>query len=127
MDTGGRFVYPDVAAVCGEARFADDRLDTLLNPSAIIEVLSPSTESVDRGEKFQRFRRMESLQEYVLVAQDHVCVERYVRQGGDWVLTELNDLGQTLRLPSVECEVPLREIYDKVDFPARPSPPSREA
>jgi Uma2 family endonuclease len=83
----------------------------------IVEVLSPTTESYDRGKKFGHYRRLESLREYVVVAQDQVLVKRYARQGEEWVLTELNDLDATLRLASIGCEVSLREIYAKVEFP----------
>src|ERR1044072_8315019 len=71
----GMYTYPDVTAVCGEARFEDQHVDTLLNPTVIIEVLSESTEAYDRGEKFAQYRRIESLREYVLVAQNKIRVE----------------------------------------------------
>jgi Uma2 family endonuclease len=108
------FTYPDVVVVCGEPQFKDAELDTLLNPIVIVEVLSPSTEADDRGRKFASYRRLASLQEYVLVAQDRACVERYTRQGDEWLLTELNGLEDVLRLASIDCEVPLREVYAKV-------------
>ncbi len=113
----GLYTYPDVAAVCGKSNWQDDEVDTLLNPTMIVEVLSPSTESYDRGKKFGHYRRLETLREYVLVAQDEVRVERYTRHGDDWVLTELNRLEDVLRLASIGCEVSLREIYAKVEFP----------
>ena len=117
---GGRqYVYPDVVAVCGEPRFMDGTLDTLTNPSLIVEVLSPGTEAYDRGEKFQHYRSIESLQEYVLVAQDRVLVERFVRGGDFWTLSTLSDLDHSLELASVECTLPLREIYENVGLPAR--------
>jgi Uma2 family endonuclease len=117
VSTTGLHTYPDVMAVCGEPRFQDDEVKTLLNPTVIVEVLSESTESYDRGRKFGHYRRLPSLQEYVLIAQDEVKVERYVRQGDDWLLSELSDLDDTLRLTSIDCEIPLREIYAKVAFP----------
>jgi len=113
----GLYTYPDVVAVCEEPRFEDDEVDTLLNPTMIVEVQSASTESYDRGKKFGHYRRLDSLREYVLVAQDEVRVERYTRRGDDWVLTELNRLEDTLRLASIGCEVSLREIYAKVELP----------
>jgi Uma2 family endonuclease len=115
----GPYTYPDVVAVCGGARFLDDLLDTLLNPTLIVEVLSATTERHDRGDKFTSYRKIPSLREYVLVAQDKVQVERYTRQGEEWVLTVFDSLDQTLRLTSIECEIPLREIYAKVDLPAK--------
>jgi len=82
----------------------------------IVEVLSPTTELYDRGAKFGHYRRLDSLKEYVLVAQNRVLVERFTRQGDDWLLSALNDLDDTLRLVSIDCSVPLREIYARVDF-----------
>lgn len=117
VEATGRVTYPDVVVVCGKPVFADDVKDTLLNPLVIVEVLSPSTEADDRGEKFAHYRRIPSLQEYVLIAQDRVCVEHYRRQGEQWVLTEYSDLESTLDLPGIACRVALRDIYDKVEFP----------
>ena len=103
-------------AVCGERQFLDAEMDTLLNPTTIVEVLSTTTESYDRGKKFGHYRRLTSLKEYVLVAQDEIRVERFTRRGDDWVLSVFTSLDDTLRLASIDCEVPLREIYDKVEF-----------
>ncbi|HEX9990194.1 MAG TPA: Uma2 family endonuclease [Chloroflexia bacterium] len=117
VSPGGTYTYPDAAAVCGEPRFEDAAVDTLTNPTVIVEVLSPSTEAYDRGEKFRQYRRLESLAEYVLIAQDKVQVEHYARHGdkGDqWVLTEISDLGGTLHLASIGCGLALADIYDKV-------------
>jgi Uma2 family endonuclease len=122
VEDTGLYTYPDVAVVCGKPRFEDKELDTLLNPVVLIEILSPSTESADRGRKFAHYRRIESLREYVLVAQDRAFIERYTRQGQDWLLTELSHDDDVLRLASVEVEVPLREIYAKVRFGADESP-----
>jgi Uma2 family endonuclease len=113
----GLYTYPDVMAVCGERQFLDSEMDTLLNPTMIVEVLSSTTESYDRGRKSEHYQRLASLQEYVLVAQDEVRVERFTRQGVDWILSVFTNLDDTLRLASIDCEVPLREIYDKVEFP----------
>ena len=110
------YVYPDVMAVCGNAQFLNTRPRTLLNPNLIIEVLSETTENYDRGEKFEAYRAIESLTEYVLVDSRRVHVERYTRQGDFWVLSVEGDLEATLRLASVECELSLREIYADVEF-----------
>lgn len=118
----GLYSYPDVVAVCGEMRFDGAQRDTLANPSVIVEVLSPSTEAYDRGEKFAHYRRLISLTEYVLVAQDKVRVERYLRQAAGWVLTEMSDLDSRLTLVSIDCDVPLRDLYDKVEFPPEVGP-----
>jgi Uma2 family endonuclease len=116
----GSYAYPDVAVVCGDAEFVDDgHQDVLTNPTLIVEVLSPSTEGYDRGAKFAHYRRLPSLREYVLIAQDRVSVERFARRGDEWVIRptdELTDLGDTLHLESVGCDLPLAEVYDLVEF-----------
>jgi Uma2 family endonuclease len=116
VSSTGLYTYPDVIIVSGNAEFQDDEVDTLLNPTVIVEVLSPTTESYDRGAKFAHYRRLPSLKEYVLVAQSHVLVERYTRQGDDWVFSALDDLDGTLKLVSINCSVPLRDIYARVSF-----------
>jgi Uma2 family endonuclease len=115
----GLFTYPDVVALCGEACFLDEKADTLLNPTLIVEVLSSSTESYDRGDKFMHYRRLESLREYVLVSQDKVLVERFTRQGEQWLLTEFRNMDETLRLDSIDSAVPLREIYARIELPGQ--------
>lgn len=116
----GTYTYPDVHAVCGQAVFEDREVDTLTNPTIIVEVLSPSTEVYDRGMKFARYRSLESLREYVLISQDSVRVERFTRQGdmGDeWVLREVTSLDGELHLASIGCDIALADIYEKVEFP----------
>jgi Uma2 family endonuclease len=112
----GLYTYPDLMVVCGEPRFADDTFDTLLNPNVIIEILSPSTESWDRGGKFAHYRRIESLTDYVLISQDKILVEHYNRQGEQWLLTALSQPEDSLALASIGCEIPLRDVYAKVSF-----------
>ena len=112
----GLYTYPDVVVVCDEPRLEDSVLDTLLNPTVLVEVLSPSTEAYDRGEKFAHYRQLDSVQEYILVSQDCVRVEHYLRQGEQWLLTEFSALDDRLYLASIECELSLREIYAKVTF-----------
>ena len=111
------YFYPDVGVVCEEPRFEDDVFDTLLNPIVIVEVLSPSTEAYDRGDKFAHYRQLQSLQEYVLVSQDKVRVDHYVRHAAQWILTDFQNLDQQLPLTSIQCELPLHEIYERVPFP----------
>ena len=111
------YFYPDVVVVCGEPHFEDDVFDILLNPTVIIEVLSPSTEAYDRGEKFSHYRQLQSLREYILISQDQVHVDHYVRQAEKWVLTDFRNLDQQLPLTSIQCELPLQEIYARVTFP----------
>jgi Uma2 family endonuclease len=106
--------YPDVSALCGPPRFTDERQDTLLNPMAIFEVLSESTESYDRGKKFESYRLIPTLADYVLVSQDEVLVEHFTRQAdGSWLLREVR-AGELLRVVSLGCEIPVDEIYLKV-------------
>lgn len=112
------YTYPDVAVVCGEPSFSDDRLDMIDNPTVIVEVLSDSTERYDRGEKFARYRSLPSLQEYVLVAQERVAVEHYARQpDGHWLTTFVEGPGASLVLPALGCEIPVAGIYQKVELP----------
>ena len=112
----GTYTYPDVVVVCDEPRFEDSHFDTLLNPTVLIEVLSPSTAAYDRGEKFASYQKLDSLCEYVLIAQDSVCVEHYLRQEQDWDLTEFRSLDDVFQLPSIGCELSLQAIYAKVQF-----------
>ncbi len=106
--------YPDVAVVCGTPQFEDTQVDTLLNPTLLIEVLSPSTEAYDRGSKFAHYRKINSLQEYLLVSQEQPSIERYVRRGDVWILSEVTGIEASMTLESIDCIVSLREIYDKV-------------
>ena len=108
------YLYPDVIVVCGEPRFEDDTFDTLLNPIVVIEVLSPSTAAYDRGEKFESYKQLASLQEYILISQDRVRVEHYCRRETQWNRNTLEHLEDILSLASIECEVPLRAIYRRV-------------
>jgi Uma2 family endonuclease len=113
----GLCTYPYLVVVCGAPQFQDDVFDTLLNPVLLIEVLSDSTESYDRGRKFQHYRSIESLQEYILISQIEARVEKYVRHGdGFWLLSEAVGLDSEIEFSSVECVIPLSEIYDKIDF-----------
>ena len=121
----GMYTYPDVVGVCGEPAFEDEHLDTLLNPAVIIEVLSPSTERYDRGEKFVHYRRLASLQEYVLIAQDIRRIDHYRRDGDSWVLTEVSEPDAALVLESLGATLALADIYDRVEFPhASPAAPN---
>ena len=113
----GLHAYPDVTVVCGRAEFDDAQRDTLLNPTVIVEVLSKSTESYDRGEKCAHYRKLPSLTEYVLIAQDKILVEHYQRQPEQqWLLSEASTLQQSLHLAAIQCTLDLAEVYDKVDF-----------
>src|SRR5262249_53469062 len=122
VDATGLYTYPDIAIICDEPRFEDKVLDTLLNPRALVEVLSDSTEKYDRGAKFGHYRQIPSLQEFVLVAQDQPLVERYVRQAnGSWLLTVFSDPLGEFSFASIPVRVPLSEIYRGVKFPEKPA------
>lgn len=109
-----RFFYPDVSVVCGKGLFADDQRDVVLNPTLIVEVSSETTEAFDRGKKFLSYQQISSLQEYLLVSQDEILVEGYARQGNDtWLYTKVTELEASLTLPSIECELGLKDVYDK--------------
>ena len=116
VSAAGTYTYPDVVVVCEEPRFEDTHFDTLLNPTVLIEVLSPSTAAYDRGDKFASYQKLDSLCEYVLISQDSVCVEHYLRQEQDWNLTEFRSLDDVFSLVSIGCELSLRAIYAKVQF-----------
>lgn len=121
----GTYVYPDVVVACGEVQLADDENDVLLNPTLIIEVLSPSTEHLDRGKKAQRYREIASLQEYILIAQDAPHIERFLRQSdGTWLFSEVDGLDATIALTSIDCTLALADVYERVDFspPDAPEP-----
>ena len=108
------YFYPDLTVVCNDAEFEDDEMDTLLNPVLIIEVLSPSTEGYDRGAKFAHYRRMESLREYVLIAQDRYSIERYIRgDDGQWTLSEANSPESLIELVTIGCQLRVDEVYEK--------------
>lgn len=112
------YTCPDVVVVCGRPEFEDRERDTLLNPTVLIEVLSPATEAYDRGAKFEAYRSLPSLSDYLLVAQDRAAVELYTRQAADrWLLTPYTGLEAVVRIESIGCELRLVDLYDKVEFP----------
>lgn len=115
----GDYTYPDVVVACGDVQFEDAEVDTLLTPTVIIEVLSPSTEGYDRGTKWASYRQLPTLQEYLLVAQDRPSVEHYVRTDRGWSFDAITDLNATVVLPSIGCELRLCEIYRRVGIDGR--------
>lgn len=117
VEATGLYTYPDVTVACDHLRFHPKYRDTLLNPNLLVEVLSDSTEAYDRGAKFAHYRALASLREYVLVSQHEPRVEHYLRlDSGQWVLTAYEGESATAALPTLGCELPLREIYDKVNL-----------
>ena len=117
-----KYLYPDIAAICGKTEFADDQRDVVLNPHLVVEVLSNSTASHDRTRKFLWYQQIEALEEYVLVSQDEPLVETYHRQSdGTWTYTKLDRLDAVMTLRSVNCAIPLKTVYSKVEFSPRAS------
>lgn len=113
----GLFTYPDVVVICGEPEFYDEEKDVVVNPAVIIEVLSKSTETYDRGFKFELYRRIETLKDYFMVSQDKISVEYYSRNADNsWILKEYNDLNQSIDIKSIGCILELKEVYYKVDL-----------
>jgi Uma2 family endonuclease len=111
------YCYPDSSAVCGEARYLDKEVDTLLNPNLIVEVLSPSTEAYDRGRKFELYQAIASFTEYLLLASDRVHADLYVRQpNGLWLRSSFSELEDVLTIESVGCRLKLADLYEKVEF-----------
>jgi len=111
------YTYPDVSVVCGQPQLEDEHRDNLLNPILIVKILSRSTERHDRTSKFESYRRIETLRDYVLIAQDSYRVEHYRKQpDGSWIFSETTDANLNLKLPSIACELALSDIYARVDF-----------
>lgn len=114
----GLYTYPDIVIVCSQPQFEDCERDTLVNPTALIEVLSPSTELYDRGTKFTAYRDLASLTDYLMMAQHQALVEQYTRQeDGRWLLAAHKGLDAVVRIESIGCELRLSDVYDKVEFP----------
>lgn len=119
----GLYSYPDLVVVCGEPQFHNEFRDVLLNPKVIIEVLSPSTEAFDRGEKFLRYRTyLESLTDYLVVSQSRPLVEHFTRQqNGQWLIeASAVDLAESVAIPSIDCVLRLSEVYDRILFDVPP-------
>jgi len=115
VEAANLYTYPDISAVCATPTFDDVYKDTLLNPCLIIEVLSPSTAAYDRGEKFENYRQIQSLQDYLLVAQDKMHIEYYTRQSDNtWVFVEFKHADDSFTLASIQCVLLLQEVYAKV-------------
>lgn len=111
------YTYPDIIVVCGEPKFLDNQFDTLLNPDVIVEVLSDSTRSYDRGEKFEQYRSIPSFREYLVVEQSKVHVELHSKQlNGTWLMWETYKLEDTVRLDSIGVEIQVADIYRRTEF-----------
>jgi Uma2 family endonuclease len=124
VQMAGLYTYPDFSVACGRNQFEDENKDTLLDPMVIGEVLSESREAYDRGKKFEMYRRIPSLREYLLVNQFEPLIEHYVRQdGGEWLLRGVAGLQSRLALPSLGITIDLAAVYSKVEFAADPRRP----
>jgi Uma2 family endonuclease len=121
VDATGLYTYPDVVVFCGKPTFEDGVHYSAINPLVLAEVLSDSTEKYDRGIQFGHYRQLPSVQEYLVLAQDRVSVERYRRQtAGDpssWVLIAVTDPAGIVEFESLGISVPVAEIYAGVEFP----------
>ncbi len=118
IDRTGLYCYPDLVLVCGEPEYSAEDADTLVNPRVVIEVLSESTERYDRTTKFRHYQQLDSLREYLLVAQDEPLCERFVRlESGEWAVESFVGLDAVLELRSVPLRVPLSDVYAGVTFP----------
>ena len=116
IDEYNHYTYPDVTLVCGERKFLDNKNDCLLNPNVIIEVLSDSTEKYDRGKKFEAYRNLISLREYMLVSSEHKKIELFTKTTeGKWLLSE-NGIEDTIIIPTLDLTLLLSDVYDKVEF-----------
>ena len=120
VEATGLYAYPDVSVACEEQRFVDDEMDTLLNPTLIVEVLSESTEKYDRGEKFRQYQQIGSLKEYMLVSQHAPRVELFVRQGDrNWMLYQVEGSEGKITSPTLGVTLELAEVYAHVKFEGR--------
>jgi len=127
VEATGLLTYPDLSIICGPPQFADGTDDTVVNPTVLVEVLSSSTEAYDRGRKFEHYRQIPTLQEYLLVSQTEPRIEQFIRQpDGRWLLNEAAGIDKKLDLPSLKITISLSEIFAKVNFvptPIRPALP----
>lgn len=117
IKANGLFTYPDLMVVCGKSEFYENRKDTITNPVLIVEVLSDSTKDYDRGTKFMLYRSIPTLREYIIIHQKQIHVEQFsLDEEGRWFLREYNDPNAILRCASVDFQIPLHEIYTKIEF-----------
>jgi Uma2 family endonuclease len=127
VEATGLLTYPDLSVICGPLQFADGTDDTVVNPTVLVEVLSNSTEAYDRGRKFEHYRQILTLQEYLLVSQTEARIEQFMRQAdGRWLMNEAAGTEKKLELPSLKITIALSEIFAKVNFvpgPIRPALP----
>lgn len=115
IEAAGLYTYPDVSVVCDQLQYYNGRKDTIINPVVLIEVLSPNTESYDRGEQFNFYRKIPTLQEYILISSTKMQVQHFrLQSGGQWLLTIYNQAEEELLIDSIQELIPLKELYDRV-------------
>ncbi len=115
--SANRYSHPDVVIVCGEPQFADDEFDVLLNPTVLVEVLSSSTRFRDKTEKLEDFRKLESLKECLLIEQDKIFIEHYIKQTpNQWLLRIYENADEKVNLESIGCEISVSDVYLQVQF-----------
>ncbi len=117
IESNGKETYPDAVIFCPPARFVGKGDSTLLTPKVIFEVLSASTEKYDRTAKFNLYKTIPTFEEYILIEQERIWVDHFRRVGDDWLHRSYNRRAEVLRLPSVEIEIALDEIYDELELP----------
>jgi Uma2 family endonuclease len=109
------FTYPDISIICGEIETVEDKFDTVINPSVIIEILSASTRNYDKGEKFTLYREIDSLQEYILIDSERIMVEKFIRNSDNsWQLTEYKAIEQSFNITTVSIEMQLSTVYEGI-------------
>lgn len=115
VSENGLYTYPDISVFQSEVKLLDEEKDTALFPKVIFEVLSKSTQDYDRGGKFKLYRDIPTFEEYILVSQDSINVEHYTKQSdGKWLLEEFKNVDDTVALNSIDCEMDLKDIYDRL-------------
>lgn len=117
IESAGLYTYPDISVICGPILYAENRQDTVTNPIVLIEILSPSTENYDRGKKFEHYRTIETLQEYIVVAQDRIHIEHYIRQDDHrWLLVDFFAADQVVHAGSIHCTLSVELVYEDITF-----------
>ncbi len=118
--TAGAYYYPDLTVVCGPSQHRRRSRSIVTNPILVVEVLSPSTEKKDRGEKFMRYQQIDTLKSYLIVSQDEPRIEQFSRtEAGPWLYTPVSGLEGVLDIPALSISLKLADIYDQIDFSNR--------
>ena len=118
IEATSSYVYPDAMVVCGKEEFAEENKDSLTNPTLLVEVLSPSTEGYDRGDKFVKYQQIPSLKEYLLISQNEPTVELYTRnpEGSSWRYIRVSGLDQEITLSSLAITISLAWLFQNIEF-----------